>query len=253
MAKRKLNDLIVKPASRKLAEKLCKDHSHARSLPNTAKYNMVAYINGRPAGLCVWGYGIKPAGTPNHLFGEAGKVEDYLELSRFFVYDWTPKYTASKFLSITHRLLKQYTDIKWLYTYSAGFQGLIGTIYQASNYDYIGRQKCQAFTYIPNVGLVHSISLWHRYSTSNLQKIEKIFPGAKKWVGYNFRYIYWLCSDKEKKRLMKYAKFEIKDRNPDESDLDIWLEDINGNKKAITPKFAKEVPVIKLPSRRKNK
>lgn len=241
---------VVRPVKRKKAREMCKDHSHAKSLPNTAKYNMVGYLDGKPVGLASWGYGIKPAETPKHLFGEAGNVEDYVELSRFFVYDWTPDNMASQFLAATHGQLKKHTDLKWLYTYAAGFQGLIGTIYQASNYDYIGKQVADSLRWIPNKGLVHEMSLWHRYNTHKLEKLEKVFQGVKTWCGYNFRYIYWLCSNKEKNRLMKYAKFEIKNENPTKDDLKIWTIDPNGNKKMISPKKAKEVPIIKLKSNR---
>jgi hypothetical protein len=212
---------------------------------------MALFFDGSFAGLGVWGYGIKPAGKPNKLFdNDVCGVSDYVELSRFFVLDWTPPNTASKFLSFTHRKLKQHTDHKWLYTYAAGFQGLTGTIYQASNYDYIGREKCSAFTYIPGKGLIHDISCWHRWSTSSLEKLQKIFSDARRWHGYNFAYIYWLCSQEEKQRLMRHANFDIKSENPDKGDIRVWTEDVDGNKESVSIERAKQVPVIKLNSSR---
>ena len=78
-----------------------------------------------------------------------------------------------------------------------------------------------------------------------------IFKDAKEWKGYNFVYIYWLCSQKEKEELMKYATFEIYDKYPSKKDLEIWLEDENGTKEKLTEEFAKKVPIVKLPSKRK--
>ena len=240
--------MIVKPIQRKEAVEICKMHPHAESLPNSSKYYFACYISGKVAGLAVWGWGIVPRKTPKALFGDAGKFEDYLELCRFFVFDWTPKYTASRFLSYTHKLLKKYTSIKYLYTYAAGFQGLIGTIYQASNYDYIGQKLCQLI-YVPKVGIVHPIALWHRYSVNSLAKLKGIFPNVSKWCGFNFVYIYWL---RDKEKLMQDAKFDILKKYPTKKDLKVWLEDEKGKKKNLSNDFAKTIPLIKLKSNRKN-
>lgn len=249
-------ELIVKPIDRKLARQMCEAHPHAQTLPNSSRYYMAAYIDGKPAGLAVWGWGIMPRATPKHLFGDAGKIEDYLELCRFFVYDWCPKNTASQFLSITHRIIRKYAPaIKWLYTYAAGFQGMLGGIYKAANYDYLGRTLCNSFIYIPNGGLVHNIALWHRYGTisgsndSSLTKFKAIVPDAKRWCGYNFRYLYWTCGKAEKAELMKSATFQVHPY-PTESDMEIWLEDVGGWKQPLTPAFAKTVPIVKLKSKR---
>lgn len=244
--------MIVKPIDRKEAVEICKMHPHAESLPNSSKYYFAAYINGKVAGLAVWGWGIVPRKTPKALFGDAGKFEDYLELCRFFVFDWTPKYTASRFLSFTHRLLKRHTKLKYLYTYAAGFQGLIGTIYQAANYDYIGKKLCELI-YIPNRGLVHPVAIWHRYSIAyangKIGRVKELFGDAYKWCGHNFVYIYWL---RDKDRLMKHAKFDICNKYPTKEDLEIWLEDEHGKKETVSVEFAKTVPLIKLKSNRKN-
>lgn len=228
---------------------MCAEHPHAQTLPNSSLYYMRLDIDGKPAGLAAWGYGVTPAFTPKHLFGDAGRVEDYLELCRFFVFDWCPKNTASRFLSTTHRLLKKYVPrVKWLYTYAAGFQGLIGYIYQAAGYDYIGRQLTNAFLYIEGVGLVHRISLYERYhkGTTNPNEWQGIFPGSRQWCGYNFRYLYWLCDANEKTRLMQSANFEIVKPYPSETDLEMWLIGADGTKTPLTKEFAKSIPIVKL-------
>jgi hypothetical protein len=154
----------------------------------------------------VWGYGVRPQSTPKVYFNEAGKLEDYLELCRFFVInDKVPEHTASKFLAITHRILKKHTKIKWLFTYAAGFQGLIGTIYKASGYEYFGKKECKLF-YIPEQKcLIHPTSIYHRYKINfalgNIPAVKKIFPTAKIWHGWNFIYIYIGFAAKRKKKI----------------------------------------------------
>lgn len=246
---------VVKPIARSKARKMCEHHPHAGTLPNSTKYCMELLIDGKSAGLAAWGYGIVPKVTPRKLFGDAGRVEDYLELCRFFVYDWCPKNSASKFLAITHRLIKKYAPkIRYLYTYAAGFQGLIGHIYKAAGYDYIGRQLCDAFLYVKDKGLIHSIAIWHRWNISwnhgkPAKDLERIFPGAPVWKGYNFCYLYWLCDEKEKARLLDHAKFEIQPY-PTEADMEIWLAYSDGRTESITPEFARSIPIVKLKSKR---
>ena len=231
---------------------MCEDHPHAGTLPNSSKYYMRLDIDGRPAGLAVWGWGIVPKGTAGHLFNDdVLSVKDYLELCRFFVYDWCPKNTPTKFLAITHKIIKKYAPwVKILYTYAAGFQGLIGHIYKGAGYDYIGRQQISSgFVWIPKVGLIHTIAQWHRYGRVGIKEMIKIYPTSKRWAGFNFRYIYWLCDKKEKQRLMQHAKFKLY-KYPTEKDLEIWTEDEFGNKTPVTPEFAKTIPIVKLKSNR---
>ena len=149
--------MIIRPISKAQAVEYCKLHPHAPSMPNSSKYYFAAFCGIKFIGLAVWGWGIVPAQTPKKLFG-TGLTSDYLELSRFFILDGSKKNSASKFLNLTAKLIKKYDkNIKYLYTYAAGFQGLIGTIYQAAGYDYIGTITCK-FPHIKGVRLVHPIS-----------------------------------------------------------------------------------------------
>lgn len=251
---------IVKPITKKLAKYYTAKHPHAPSLPNSSKYFMALYVDNYFRGLAVWGYGIKPKQTPVTLFGKkySDNVCDYLELCRFFIdNDNVPQHTASKFLAITHRLLKKHSNVKYLFTYAAGFQGLIGTIYKAAGYQHITKHETRLI-YIPEIkSLVHPISFWHRYGLQRAQSpqgfvmVKKIFPNALIWCGHNYRYLYWLCSIQEKAELMETARFEIVP-TPKKEDIKIWFEDENGFVKKIDLEFAKTIPIVKLKSKREN-
>lgn len=245
------------PITRTVAAELCKYHPHAPSLPNSAKYYFALYINSIFRGLAVWGYGINPKQLPVTLFGKeySNNVADYLELCRFFVdNDNVPPNTASKFLSFTHRVLRKHSKVKYLFTYAAGFQGLVGTIYKAAGYSHITPHETRLI-YIPEKKiLVHPISLWHRYaimratSRQNLTEVRKIFPTALIWCGFNFRYLYFVCDEAEKERLLKTARFEFVPL-PKKEDIKIWLEDEKGFLEPITDlDFAKAIPIVKLRS-----
>lgn len=215
---------------------------------------MGAWMDGRPAGFASWGYGISPARTPGVLFGDAGRFDDYLELNRFYVEDWCPPNTASQFLATTHRMLRRYTDTRWLFSYAAGFQGMVGTIYQAAGYEYCGFQLAKSLTLIPDVGMVHNVSLWHRYGIGssdgdNLAKVQAILPGSLRWRGANFRYIYWM-SAADRAALIPHATFPVGLPNPKLDDLLIWTEDLDGVPVPVPVAVAKRTPIVRLPSRR---
>jgi hypothetical protein len=242
--------LIVRPVKRAEAAYLCAGHPHANILPNSSKYYMAATIDGREAGLAVWGWGIMPRATPSKLFADgASGINDYLELCRFFVHDWCPKNSASRFLSTTHRILRKYApQVKYLYTYAAGFQGMVGGIYKAAGYEYLGTTHCDSFVYVPNVGLIHRVSRWGRYGArhDDLTFLASVFgPGIRRWHGDNFRYLYWLCDAAERARLMAAARFTVQPY-PTEADLHIWLEDAAGHETPVEPAFAKTIPIVNL-------
>lgn len=234
--------LIIRPVNRKIASEFCLLHPHARSLPNSSKYYMMGYVNGKPMGLAVWGWGVQPRGTINKLFG-LKDTRLYLELNRFFMIEGTPKFYESKFLSLSQKILfNNLPKLKFVFTYSAGFQGLIGTIYKACNYDYIGKQKTSGLHLIKGLGLVHDLSIYHRYGKggSPLTILKRHYPDAVTLYGYNFSYIKFR-NDKTKEEMMKYAKFKILPY-PDESEIKIW----DNEGKIYTKAEAGSLPVISL-------
>ena len=235
-------EIIVKPLTRSQAKEYCLGHQNEPSLPNSSKYYFGGYINGKFIGIAVWGWGITPKKTVNKLFG----IEDvriYLELNRFFLIPGTPPYAESKFLSLTHKILWKYLPhLRFLYTYSAGFHWMIGTIYKACSYDYIGKQLTGSFHNIPGVGMVHDLSLYDRYGLNRLKKFKKNFPTAVRIFGYNFTYIKFR-DQKTKKELMKTATFEIQPY-PTVDEIKVWDE----TGKQYTEEEARHLKAISLKS-----
>lgn len=236
--------MIVRPITRQQAKDYCSKHPHASSLPNSSKYYMAAYIDNKFLGLAVWGYGVLPQATPKKLFGE-GNAKEYLELNRFFVVDGAPKNSPSQFLNISAKLIKKHLpSVKWLYTYAAGFQGLVGTIYKAAGYEYIGTQVCSVY-YLPKQNkMIHPMSVYHRYKKAKLADLKTIFGDCIEWSGYNFCYIKFICNPIERQAYMDKAKFELKPY-PTKADIKIW--DNLGS--VIDIEYAKTIPLVKLPTR----
>lgn len=64
-----------------------------------------------------------------------------LELRRLVCIDDTPKNAESFFISRTLKWLKRNTDNVLILSYADPVQGHAGTIYKASNFDYVGRSQ----------------------------------------------------------------------------------------------------------------
>jgi hypothetical protein len=238
-------EMIVRPCDRKTAQAECLLQPHERVLPNTAKYCFVAILNGKIVGLAAWGWGITARKTVVKMFGKSytNQVNCYLENCRFFMHEGTPKNAESKFLSTTIRLLFKYLPkLKFLISYSAGFQGMVGTIYQAAGFEYTGKQLSQSLNLIPNVGLVHNIALWQRYKVHEKKEFFHQHPDAVTLKGYNFKYIKFR-DEKTKDEMMKTATFKIQPY-PTKDEIKIW--DSKG--KVYTPKEVKYIPIIKMPT-----
>jgi hypothetical protein len=69
------------------------------------------------------------------------KPEDVIELRRLCCIDDTPKNTESFFIGKMLRWLKQNTHHKIVVSYADEEYGHQGTIYKASNFEYLGKQK----------------------------------------------------------------------------------------------------------------
>lgn len=66
---------------------------------------------------------------------------EVIELRRLVCIDETPKNTESYFISRTLKWLKKNTNIKIVVSYADSEFGHVGTIYKASNFTYLGKQK----------------------------------------------------------------------------------------------------------------
>lgn len=242
--------MLVKPVTTAEAAALIRRHPHAPMLPAAAfqsRQCFAAYERGTFVGLAVWGWGVNPRKTPQRLFG-VRETYCYRELNRFFVIN-DRKNRASQFLATTHRIIRKHMpQVEWVFTYAAGFQGMVGTIYQAAGYLYLGRRPVQFF-YVPGYGLIHTVSIWHRYGRHATRKsvFQTMFPGARVIHGYNFEYLYIL---RNREAWLERARFQVVPRYPTKDELEI----VDDQGKRYDPEWAKaHLVVMPLPMRRSSK
>ncbi len=214
-------NLKIMPISNGIGKRFVAEHHYAVICPPITKLTLGLFDNGELVGVALWGYGTRPRHTIKKLFPSLG-VEDYLELNRLCVLDSMPRNTESQYLRLMARHIREhYPGIKLLYSWADGLRGKPGYVYQASNWLYGGFIWSQF--YVTEEGeVVHPRLLITRYGT---RKKEVIFGlGLSKIHGYQFRYLKFLCSHKERKALLRESPFEWSRDYPKGKDLK-WVID----------------------------
>ena len=111
------------------------------------KWHYSKSINGVKSSYC-FGLYDKDKLIGAMLFGRLGmanawkkyatSIDDVVELRRLCCIDDTPKNTESYFIGQCLRHLRKKTQVKCIVSYADSNQGHAGTIYKATNFDYLG-------------------------------------------------------------------------------------------------------------------
>jgi hypothetical protein len=171
--------------------------------------------------------GVRPIHTIKLLFPSLGR-EDYFEIGKMCMLESMPKNSESVFLSKTVEWIKQNTSCKILFTWADGILGKPGYVYQASNFMYGG--FIWTDLYISDTGeKVHprtSQGLAAKGDTKYGHRPTLAELKSKNWKHYKgkqFRYIYFTCDKRERKRLLKESPMNWKTPYPKNIDLE-WKE-----------------------------
>lgn len=140
------------------------------------------------------------------IFGSEHK-DMVIELHRLHVLDVTPRNTESWFISRCLQLLKKDKPrVKAVISFSDTTQGHNGTIYQATNFYFIGKTTPCTFYLDENNRLRHP-----RQNGVNIKKEKAEELGWKPVKRYSKnRYLIFVPSSKqEKKKLIKMCKYDV--------------------------------------------
>ena len=178
----------------------CKKFHYSKRVPILGVSFNIYNKDGDWCGVIMYGYGANKSLADNYNLWN-GEV---LELTRVAL-NGKQEYT-SKALGLSLRLLKKYCPfLKMVVSYADIDQNHIGTIYQATNWDYLGeRTKGQKVGYIINNKFVHNRSLNNKAKRSMAKKKGKEFITKGKRL-----YVYFLdrsLRTKYEKEFKKYCK-----------------------------------------------
>jgi len=184
-----LHALQLIPISHIEAKNLLVGHHYLRSFPGGTKLCFGVLMSNRLLGALTLGVGP----FLGYKIVSDANPDDVVTLTRFWLSDELPSNSESKVLGLALRALKKDTCLKFVLAYSDPSAGHLGTIYQASNWLYIGLSSATPLYDIGDGVLHHSRTLAHqlgthsiRYLTSNGINV-KLVPQLPK-----HRYVYFL-------------------------------------------------------------
>jgi len=207
-------DYMVKQCTLEDARDICLNQHYLHRVPNIANHYGL-YKEEKLMGVIT--FGIPPSPYLMKICGEEYK-KDVLELNRLFCYDESPRNSESFLISQGIKLLKKdRPNIKILVSFADTRQEHLGYIYQATNWYFTGLSIPGGGSLVIDGKEYHPKNLNNKYGTSDLNKLKVILgtedikyrPRSKKC-----RYVYFIGSKVENKKLKALCKYEIQDHYP---------------------------------------
>ena len=212
-------EILVKVIPSKIANEFVKkNHYSGKVVPNSTLH-FGCFLDNKLHGVMSYGPSINKKGTIN-LVKNTGWNE-FIELNRMAFDDYLPKYSESRCIAISIKLIKKNAPhIKWIISFADGTQCGDGTIYRASGFKLVGIVDNTALRINPKTGeAIHVIQAHHL-------KISSEFRNWKPFESKQLKYIYLIdksCQinadilpfseiDKQGAGMYKGEKITLKDR-----------------------------------------
>lgn len=126
--------LVVRPIPIAVAREIFERHHYLHSLPGGTHFTFGAFYQERLSGAISFSCGSFNAHRPF----EGATRDDVVTLTRLWLSDALGKNAESRVISVSLRALKRHTAFKAVVSYADPAQEHQGTIYQATNWLYLG-------------------------------------------------------------------------------------------------------------------
>jgi len=196
-------EIIVKVINSKVANAFVKKHHYSGKVVNMSSLHFGCFLDNQLHGVMSYG---SPMDKRNVLpLVDSGETDinkrwnEMLELNRMAFDDYLPKYSESRCIAISIRMIKKNApQIKWILSYSDATQCGDGTIYRASGFK---------LTQINKNGTIYRLANGEVVAKRGDSKYD--FKGAKALEGFQNRYI--LLIDKSCKIVPEILDFKMID------------------------------------------
>ena len=193
-------EIIVKVINSKVANAFVKKHHYSGKVVNMSSLHFGCFLDNQLHGVMSYG---SPMDKRNVLpLVDSGETDihkrwnEMLELNRMAFDDYLPKYSESRCIAISIRMIKKNApQIKWILSYSDATQCGDGTIYRASGFK---------LTQINKNGTIYRLANGEVVAKRGDSKYD--FKGAKALEGFQNRYI--LLIDKSCKIVPEILDFK---------------------------------------------
>lgn len=184
-------DLRVQPISSQDARRVIRRlHYSGKVVPNS-QLHLGVFWEGKCEGALQFGPSLVKSNTIG-LVNNTGWNE-YIELNRMAFSDKLPRFSESRAIGYSLRLLKKrYPQLKWVLSFSDACQCGDGTIYRASGFKLLAIKPNTSLRINPSDGTpMHAITAHHRGLRPEWQHWKPI-------AGFQLKYIYFLDKQVEK-------------------------------------------------------
>jgi hypothetical protein len=196
-------DIIVKVIPSKVANEFVKANHYSGTVSNTSSLHFGCFLDGKLHGVMSFGSPMDKSKVIGLV--KPSKWNEMLELNRMAFDDYLPKYSESRCISISIKLIKKNAPhIKWILSFSDGVQCGDGSIYRASNFVLTSIKKSTQIIETPSGEKVTRMTLTQVGNPKRARIIKecgfkdngkssiKMFleNGCKNVEGYQLRYIY---------------------------------------------------------------
>tara|TARA_R110001592_G_scaffold90443_2_gene265856 strand:- start:375 stop:1049 length:675 start_codon:yes stop_codon:yes gene_type:complete len=177
-------EIILKIIKSDVANEFVKKYHYSGKVVNMSNLHFGCFLDDKLHGVMSYGSPMDKRNVLNLVDtennGVNGKWNEMLELNRMAFDDYLPKYSESRCISVSIKLIKKNApQIKWILSYSDGTQCGDGTIYRASGFK---------LTQINKNGTIYKLANGEIVAKRGDSKYN--FKGAKALSGFQNRYIY---------------------------------------------------------------
>ena len=201
----KPKELVVRRSTVKEARPYIATHHYSKTMPDSTTDVFMGFYDGVFAGVCVFGMGTGK-GQYYRLLPDLQDGE-YRELTRLWSPDGMPKNTESRLISEAIKLLPK--KVRLLLSYADPSEGHQGSVYQATNWYFIGKTGGGNKMVDKTGKVLHSrltsiYKMRHpEYSHLKGEEIMKIYGWKYIENAPKYRYIFLRGNRKIKKKMFK--------------------------------------------------
>lgn len=176
-------EILVKVIASKIANEFVRTHHYSGKVVPNSNLHFGCFLDDKMHGVLSYGPSIMKKYTINSVKNTGWN--EFIELNRMVFDDYLPKYSESRCIAITIKLIKKNAPhIKWIVSFADGTQCGDGTIYRASGFKLVDIRENDAIRINPETGEhLHIIQAHHL-------KISKEFRGWESIKGKQLKYIY---------------------------------------------------------------
>lgn len=175
-------EIIVKVIPSNIANAFVKKHHYSGKVVPNSTLHFGCFLDGNLHGVMSYGPSINKKGTIN-LVANTGWNE-FIELNRMAFDEYLPKYSESRCIAISIKLIKKNAPhIKWVISFADGTQCGDGTIYRASGFVLLKIKKNTSMWINKNTGVKMQDMQFYHTMTKKDNNWEQL-PGVM------FTYLY---------------------------------------------------------------